>query len=175
MLHLLGWVRDQFQSGQQAVVSNVDWLRPVPSILLKFSESNRTSNQASEVCIYRQIGFTLSQTTKALKESRGIALFLTSALEGGEGSASRPGHTLPWEGPGTHCTGGWEGLRASLDRRRKSHPQPDSIPGPFSPYAVAILTTLPGPLCVYIHIYQKVNFQTVLHLVLSCILKNGTL
>ena len=32
---------------------------------------------------------------KALRESSGIALFLTSALEGGEGSASRPGRTLP--------------------------------------------------------------------------------
>ena len=34
---------------------------------------------------------------KALRESRGIALlcFYTSALEGGEGSASRPGRFLP--------------------------------------------------------------------------------
>jgi hypothetical protein len=34
---------------------------------------------------------------KALRESRGIALlcFQTSALQGGEGSASRPGPTLP--------------------------------------------------------------------------------
>jgi hypothetical protein len=42
-------------------------------------------------------GFTLSQPTKALRESRGIALlyFVTSALEGGEGSASRPGRILP--------------------------------------------------------------------------------
>jgi hypothetical protein len=37
------------------------------------------------------------QATKALRESRGIALlcFYTSALEGGEGSASRPGRFLP--------------------------------------------------------------------------------
>jgi len=43
------------------------------------------------------VGFTLSQATKALRESRGIALlyFLTSTLEGVEGSASRPGRTLP--------------------------------------------------------------------------------
>jgi len=41
------------------------------------------------------VGFTLSWATKALRESRGIHIlyFLTSALEGGEGSASRPGRT----------------------------------------------------------------------------------
>jgi hypothetical protein len=42
--------------------------------------------------------------------------FLTSALEGGEWLASRPGHALPPEerAPGTHCIGGWVGLRAGL-------------------------------------------------------------
>jgi len=34
-------------------------------------------------------------------------LFLTSALEGDEGSASRPAEPYPRERPGTHCTGGW--------------------------------------------------------------------
>jgi hypothetical protein len=42
--------------------------------------------------------------------------FSTSELDGGEWSASRPSRTLPWgKDAGTHCTGGWEGLRASLD------------------------------------------------------------
>jgi hypothetical protein len=42
--------------------------------------------------------------------------FLTSALDGGEWSASRPGRDLPLgKGPGTHCTGGWVGPRAGLD------------------------------------------------------------
>ena len=47
--------------------------------------------------IVYNIGFTISQATRALRESRGIDLLylLTSALEGGEGSASRPGRTLP--------------------------------------------------------------------------------
>jgi hypothetical protein len=42
-----------------------------------------------------------SQATKALRESRGIALlgFWTSALEGGEASASRPGRFLPPKDP----------------------------------------------------------------------------
>jgi len=33
----------------------------------------------------------------------------------------------------THCTGGWLGIRAGLDRCGKSLPHRDSIPGPFSP------------------------------------------
>ena len=46
-------------------------------------------------------------------------LFLNSALEVGEGSASRPG--------------GWVGLRAGLDGCGKTRPHRDSIPGPSSP------------------------------------------
>jgi len=49
---------------------------------------------------------------------------MTAALEGGEWSAACTGHTLPRERPGTHCTGGWVGLRAGLV---------DSIPGPSCP------------------------------------------
>jgi hypothetical protein len=43
--------------------------------------------------------------------------FTTSALDGGEWSASRPGRafTLGERTPGTHCTGGWVGPRADLD------------------------------------------------------------
>jgi hypothetical protein len=49
--------------------------------------------------------------------------YLTSALGGGEWSASHPGHALPprERTPGTHWTGGWVGPRAGLDAetRRK--------------------------------------------------------
>src|SRR5215469_14147913 len=48
--------------------------------------------------------------------------FLTSALEGGVWSASRPGRLYPQERPGTHCTGGWVGPGAGLDRCGKSRP-----------------------------------------------------
>jgi hypothetical protein len=43
--------------------------------------------------------------------------FLTSVLDGGEWSASRPGRALaPGKGPpGTHCTRSWVGARAGLD------------------------------------------------------------
>jgi hypothetical protein len=59
--------------------------------------------------------------------------FLTSALDGGEWSASRPGRFAPREkAPGTHWIGGWVGPRAVLDAvvkrkvpnpRRKSNPR----------------------------------------------------
>jgi len=53
---------------------------------------------------------------------------MTAALEGGEGSAARPGRTLyPQERHGTHFTGGWVGPRAGLDVR-KTRPRRDSIP-----------------------------------------------
>jgi len=41
---------------------------------------------------------------------------LTSALDGGEWSASRPGYFTPRErAPGTHWIGDWVGTRAVLD------------------------------------------------------------
>jgi hypothetical protein len=56
-------------------------------------------------------------TMEALGGSGGIApthSLTTSALDGGEWSASRPGRALP-PGKGTHFTGGWVGPRAGLD------------------------------------------------------------
>jgi hypothetical protein len=45
-----------------------------------------------------------------------IHVFLTSALVGGEWSASRPGRFIPGErAPGTHWIGGWVDLRIGLD------------------------------------------------------------
>jgi hypothetical protein len=45
-----------------------------------------------------------------------IHIFLTSALAGGEWSASRPCRSTPEEiAPGTHWIGGWVGPRADLD------------------------------------------------------------
>jgi len=41
--------------------------------------------------------------------------FLTRALEMGEGTASRPGRSLPLERPVTHCTGGWVGPRTGVE------------------------------------------------------------
>jgi hypothetical protein len=49
-----------------------------------------------------------------------VHVFLTSAVVGGEWSASRLGHIAPRErAPGTHCTGSWVGPRAGLDNMEK--------------------------------------------------------
>jgi len=61
---------------------------------------------------------------------------MTTALEGGEGSASRPGRSLP---PGKEhvliVQEAWLGLRAGLDRCGKSRLHRDSIPGRVQPVA----------------------------------------
>jgi hypothetical protein len=45
-----------------------------------------------------------------------IQIFLTSALAGGEWSASRPGRFTPGErAPGAHLIGGWMNPRAGLE------------------------------------------------------------
>jgi hypothetical protein len=50
--------------------------------------------------------------------------YLSSALDGGEWSASRPGRfTSKERAPSTHWIGGWVGLRAGMDAvvKRKIH------------------------------------------------------
>jgi hypothetical protein len=58
--------------------------------------------------------------------------FLTSALDGGEWSALRPGRFTPRErAPGTPWIGGWVGSRAVLDtvvKRKISSPRRESNP-----------------------------------------------
>jgi hypothetical protein len=58
-----------------------------------------------------------------MRERRyGSYSFMILALDEGEWSASRPAALyLRGKDPGTHCTGGWVGLRAGLDTevRRK--------------------------------------------------------
>ena len=72
----------------------------------------------------------------AHRGSRGIALpFHDHALEGGEGSASRPCPSLPRKRPGTLCTGVWVGPRAGLDRCRKSRLPPGFDPRTVYPVA----------------------------------------
>jgi hypothetical protein len=58
-------------------------------------------------------------------------LSLTSALNGVGGQRHSPA-VLPPGMTRTHCTGGWVGPRAGLDRCGKSRPHCDSIPGPSS-------------------------------------------
>jgi hypothetical protein len=57
--------------------------------------------------------------------------FLSSALDGGEWSSSRPGRFTP----GTHCVGDWVASRATLNavRKRKILHLPGIEPRPSSP------------------------------------------
>jgi hypothetical protein len=60
---------------------------------------------------------------------------LTLALDGGEWSASRPGHFIPWEiDPGIHWIGEWVDPRVGLYivEKRKS------LPPPANQYSFAI-------------------------------------
>jgi hypothetical protein len=54
------------------------------------------------------------------------------------GQRHDPASLYPRERPSTHCTGGWLGLRASLDRCGKSRPHQDSITRPSSPWAYSM-------------------------------------
>jgi len=53
---------------------------------------------------------------------------LTSVPEEGGWSMLCSSYLTPVKEPDTHCTIGWVGPRASLDRRRKSCPHQDLIP-----------------------------------------------
>jgi len=61
----------------------------------------------------------------AQRMGRGIALLFhdRGTRRGVSGQQHAPAALYPWERPGTHFTGGWVGLRASLDGRKISSPQ----------------------------------------------------
>ena len=71
-------------------------------------------------------------------------LSLTSAVDevGGQRHVSA---TLPLGKTRYLCARGWVGPRVALEGRGKSCPHRDSIPGPSSPYRVAVPTTLSRP------------------------------
>jgi hypothetical protein len=73
--------------------------------------------------------------------------FLTLALDGGEWSASHPGHfTYREKAPDTHWIGGWMGPTAGLDevlKRKNSCSQWEMNPGCSAHSLVTILTELP--------------------------------
>jgi hypothetical protein len=70
---------------------------------------------------------------KDLRENgRSSTLFLTSALEGVRVQPYALAAPYLQERPGTHCKGGWVGLRAGLDMCGKFRPHRLSISGPSS-------------------------------------------
>jgi hypothetical protein len=79
--------------------------------------------------------------------SRGTALpFLTSAIDGGEWSASCPGRfTFVERAPGSHWIGGWVGPTVGLDavgsKEKSLTPIGNRIPAVQPPYPVDIYST----------------------------------
>jgi hypothetical protein len=91
-----------------------------------------------------------SLNTTPWRHVRGVDVqlhaFLTSELEWGESSVSRPGLFIPGERtPVSHWTGGWLVFRAGLDvtaRRKNPSPCCESNPGSPSHNLVTILAEL---------------------------------
>ena len=111
-----------------------------PEYVQNYVENYRFKKSRCSVVVVLKVKVTLVQALRLCtgrtthRGSRGIALLFHDHGTGrSEGSASRQGRSLPPERPGTHCTGGWVGRRAGLDRCGKSHPHRDSISGPSSP------------------------------------------
>jgi hypothetical protein len=70
----------------------------------------------------------------AQRVGRGIALlFLDLGARRWWVVSTTPRQLYSRERPGTHCTGGWVGLRVGLDVCEKSRLHRASIPGPSSP------------------------------------------
>ena len=92
------------------------------------SQSMYTQANRSDVCrsfgLITYVDLTLSQATKALRDSRDIALlyFWPRHWKGVRGQRHDPTANYPRERPRTHCTGGWVGLWAGLDWCGKSRP-----------------------------------------------------
>jgi hypothetical protein len=79
-------------------------------------------------------------------------LSLTSELEGVNGHRHTPAALPPAKRPSTHCTGGWMGLRASLDTCRKSHPPPR-----FDPWSVQPVTSRYTDYAIPVHVVYHVD------------------
>ena len=107
-----------------------------------------SSHIASLSCYQLQAGFTfflIGHEDPYGEQRYDSTVSRTSALQMVvEGSASRLGLLYPGERLCTHCTGGWVGPRAGLDRCGKSRPHRDLIPISSNPQSVAIPTDLSG-------------------------------
>ena len=90
-----------------------------------------------EKCTFLQ-ALRLCTGRKAHRGSRGIALLFHGygTRRGERGQRHAPAAVYSRERPGTHCTGGWMGLRAGLDRCGKSRPPPGFDPRTVQPVAI---------------------------------------
>jgi len=146
---------------------HVEYVSNIANILVKTVEDLGKRVKCTLVEVLR-----LYTGHTAHRRSRGIALFfLDHGTRRGKGSASSPGRSLL---PGKtryplYCTGRWMSPRTGLDRCRKSRVRRDSIPGPSSPYPVAIPTELPGP-----HRRSELSVKILVRLLLSLYFALGT-
>jgi len=77
----------------------------------------------------------LEQATKAQRGSRGIAVLFNLGARWGWVVSAMPRPLYPRERTGTHCTGGWVGLRADPERCEKSLLPPGLVPRTVQPVA----------------------------------------
>ena len=97
-----------------------------PSLIFYHYDDNGDGKKVKVTLVQQALKLCTGRTAH-----RGVEVqlpFMTTAPEGGEGSASRSGRSLPRETRGTHCMGGWVGPRAGLEKVRKISP-----PGTRSP------------------------------------------
>jgi len=103
----------------------------------------------------------------AHRGSRGIALLFHDQWhwKGVRGQRHALAALYPWERPGVHCTGGWVGPRAGLDRCEKSRLPPGFDPRTVQPVAshytdyATRLTTLYGDLTKFLVTVKYVGEQ----------------
>ena len=83
---------------------------------------------------YNKVKWSRYRTGVAQRVCTGMALLFhhCGSRRGLSGQQHAPAALYPRERPGTHCTGGWVGPRAVMDRRKIS-PLPGLDPGPPSP------------------------------------------
>jgi hypothetical protein len=82
-----------------------------------------------------KVKFTLATIHKGpeMEKMYSFTLSLTSARDRGGLSTPPPAALPSGERPGTHCTGGWVGLKVGLEGCGRSRLHRNSIPGPSSP------------------------------------------
>jgi len=74
-------------------------------------------------------------TTHKGSRFNAIIFFLSRHQKRVRGQSYTPAKFYPWERPGTHCTGGWVGPRAGLDKCGKYSPSPGFDPQTVQPVA----------------------------------------
>jgi hypothetical protein len=113
-----------------------------------------------------RVKFTLLPAIKAQRGNQCIALLFLSPWHYMEigGQRHALAYLCPGKRPGTHYTGGRMGVRAGLDRCRKSGSHWDSIPDPSNPQQVAIPAMLSWPTnmggIAAIHLYLNFWLRT---------------